>query len=520
MTPNQNPNPNPKPDPWKQARHYSRALLGLLCAGAIFLSTFYLVSSPGMRNEFRHDFLGFSNLAIEIICIVAGIIFVLGASFVVLRIMVNAIINTMEVISAGRFSPLVLTWFTSIVLGIWGFTMFLLGSIALGYLTRYLFNESAFLVFLLELILWIFFLLCNPLILLVSVRYIQASRQLAARLMLIQAAGLINTGVDPIRALAQVNPSASYLDARQHAIAQALKQNLTFAQAINRNVPYLSSADRKLLLAAERMGILGAVLTRKSHDLQQETKAGMNSFVPSIIVMEWSFLFTIVLLIMIFVIPKYERIFEDFGTDLPLATKTFMYISKFLMGTLPDQAMPGILYILIVLAFIPFVLLASPYIKAALGHVAVQARIPVVGDMVMRTNLVAACSFLAHTLRAGIDLPTAVAQTRTLWLSRAVSARLLAWENQMRAGIAPGDAAQSAGLPPVMAAFIRSAQNGPAMGNAMDRLARYYQNQTSRARIVIENLALPVTLLVTGIVVGAVVIALFLPMAKLIQKLV
>jgi type IV pilus assembly protein PilC len=501
----------PNPPPPKKRPLALRLFLGFLFVAAIFLATFYLVSSPHQRNTITQDFLTFNTHAASALCIVIGSALALSAIYLILRFLTISIVRAVEIASAGRLSPAALSWAIAVVLGLWGFVMCVIISIALSVL-----SDAGFI---LGLLLWFFFICFNPLALLVAIRYVQAKRQLAARLLLIQAAGLVSAGVDPIRALANVRPHMSYLDARQHAIVQSLRENLTFAEALNRAIPYLTRADKALLLAAQRMGILGPVLTQKSQDIQRQKNPGMTGFASSIVVMEWSFLVTVVLLIMIFVIPKFEKIFEDFGTDLPFATKTLLFTAKYLMGVLPDQPVPGILYLLLAFASIPLFLIIWSFLKGRLARLAVDIQLPILGDLFLRSGMVDVCYFLSHTLRAGIDLPTALAQTRTLVLNPAIKFRLAAWESQLRHGLPPAQAAQLAGLPPVMTAFIRSAQHGPAMGDAMDRLARYYQNQTSRTRIVLESLLMPLTILATGLVIGGVVIALFAPMIKLLAKL-
>ncbi len=516
MTPNP-PSPNPpapaKPGLWKTLRHKLRMLYGMLCMGGLAFALIFLLA-------LTHSHLPDWGLwALQTGCIIAGILFILSVIYTVVRIAATGIVRIMEIVGIGRLSPLTLSWFTAVGLGVWLVFLTVMMSVIISLLGRVFFGEDSIAEFLAQMTLWILSILFNPLALLVAVRYIQAKRQIASRLLLIQAAGLVNAGVDPRRALAQVEPFGTYLDEQQYAIAQELQQDGNFARALNRCIPYLSSEDKALLLAGERMGVLGPVLTQKSHDLQDQSRSSVSGFIPSIIVMEWSAMIVLVLMIMTFIIPKFEMIFEDFGTGIPLLTKGLLYATKYLMGTMPEQAVPGVIYILLFFMAIPLLLLVWPVIKGALGQIAVWARIPVVRDAVVRAGLADACLFLGHALRAGVDLPGAVAQTRTLKLSGWVRGRLLAWETDMRAGIAPADAAQKAGLPPVMAAFIRSAQNGPAMGDALERLGRYYRDQTSRTWIVIENLAMPVAILVTGITIGWVVIALFVPMVKLMQRL-
>ena len=107
----------------------------------------------------------------------------------------------------------------------------------------------------------------------------------------------------------------------------------------------------KLIAAGEIGGVLDLILQRlaefmeKAAKLKARIKGAM--VYPTVVI---SVAVLIVLGIMILIVPKFEKIFADFGTELPMMTKMLMNFSRWIGGRLyPDQVVPGFVWLAVLL---------------------------------------------------------------------------------------------------------------------------------------------------------------------------
>src|SRR4051812_24096673 len=104
----------------------------------------------------------------------------------------------------------------------------------------------------------------------------------------------------------------------------------------------------KMVNAGEIGGVLDVILQRlaefmeKSQRLRRKIRGAM--VYPSVVVIVAMAILTF---IMVFIIPKFEEIFTDFGVELPGLTLWLINTSRWVAGNNADQAIGGWLYICI-----------------------------------------------------------------------------------------------------------------------------------------------------------------------------
>ena len=109
--------------------------------------------------------------------------------------------------------------------------------------------------------------------------------------------------------------------------------------------------------------------------------------------------------IMVFIIPKFEAIFTDFGVALPWLTRWLMRTSRWFAGTMIGQGIPGYLIALPfpVLAYIFWTLIR----KAGPGRAATDYMIlysPVFGNLVRKTVIARFTRTLGTLISAGVPI--------------------------------------------------------------------------------------------------------------------
>jgi type IV pilus assembly protein PilC len=219
-------------------------------------------------------------------------------------------------------------------------------------------------------------------------------------------------------------------------------------------------------------------------------------------------------MIMIFVIPKFEEIFRDFGTKLPTVTVVLLNISRWFANQY------GWAY---VLAF-PFVFMAL--IKLAKmsegGKYAVDAiklKIPILGGILGKTAIARFTRTLGTLISAGVPILDALNITRETCGNEVYSRALAKVHDAIREGESMADPLRATKV--CDAIVVNMVDVGEETGDLDKMLMKIADNYDNDVDVLVGSLISilePVMVVILGLIVGFIVIALFAPMITLIQS--
>jgi general secretion pathway protein F len=216
----------------------------------------------------------------------------------------------------------------------------------------------------------------------------------------------------------------------------------------------------------------------------------------------------VVLFLVTYVVPRFSGIYEDIGGELPFASKMLMQ-----WGRLLDAHDVAVLA-----GFLAFVALAGygvlrPGFRAAVGRLC--ARIPVVGYQIELYQLARLYRTVGMLLRGGLPVVTAFEMTRGL-LAAAARPQLAAATRAVREGRSLADALAAQGLTtPVAERMLRVGERSGNMGEMMERIAAFYDEELSRFVDVATRLIEPAMMTVIGLVIGLIVVLMYFPIFEL-----
>jgi len=261
--------------------------------------------------------------------------------------------------------------------------------------------------------------------------------------------------------------------------------------------------------ASERTGSIAEALRRFVAYQQQidllKKRLINASIYPAVLLAAGSL---VVLFLVAYVVPRFSGIYEDIGGELPFASKMLMQ-----WGRLLDA------HGLAVLAgFLACVALAGygvlrPGFRAAVGRL--SARIPMVGHQIELYQLARLYRTVGMLLRGGLPVVTAFEMTRGL-LAAAARPQLAAATRAVREGRSLGDALSAQGLTtPVAERMLRVGERSGNMGEMMERIAAFYDEELSRFVDVATRLIEPAMMTVIGLVIGLIVVLMYFPIFEL-----
>ncbi|OLD06830.1 MAG: type II secretion system protein [Deltaproteobacteria bacterium 13_1_40CM_3_69_14] len=261
--------------------------------------------------------------------------------------------------------------------------------------------------------------------------------------------------------------------------------------------------------ASERTGAIAEALRRFVAYQQQidllKKRLINASIYPAVLLAAGSL---VVLFLVAYVVPRFSGIYEDIGGELPLASKMLMQ-----WGRLLDA------HGLAVLAgFLACVALAGygvlrPGFRAAVGRL--SARIPMVGHQIELYQLARLYRTVGMLLRGGLPVVTAFEMTRGL-LAAAARPQLAAATRAVSEGRSLTDALAAQGLTtPVAERMLRVGERSGNMGEMMERIAAFYDEELSRFVDVATRLIEPAMMTVIGLVIGLIVVLMYFPIFEL-----
>jgi general secretion pathway protein F len=261
--------------------------------------------------------------------------------------------------------------------------------------------------------------------------------------------------------------------------------------------------------AAERTGAIREALTRYVAYQQQVDvlrKSLVNaSIYPAVLCVAG---LLVVAFLMGYVVPRFSSIYEDMGSNLPLASRMLMHWGQFL-----EAHGFGVLMGFAALVVGAIWLFMRPGFRAAIG--ARLARIPALGDRLHIYQLARLYRTVGMLQRGGTPMVTAMRMSAGL-LGANLRPAFADATQAVREGRSIADAMEQYGLTtPVAARMLRVGERSGNMGEMMERIAAFYDDELARWVAIMTRLVEPALMSLIGILIGGIVVLMYFPIFEL-----
>jgi general secretion pathway protein F len=209
-----------------------------------------------------------------------------------------------------------------------------------------------------------------------------------------------------------------------------------------------------------------------------------------------------------YVVPRFSGIYEDLGTSIPASSRLLMHWGQFLQenGT-------SVLFVAIALfATATYVVTRRRFRVAFVNTI---TRFPAIGRQVFTYQLARLYRTVGMLLRGGTPAITAFRMSSQL-LSEALRPHLGRAIQDIAEGKSLANSLEQSKLTtPVAARMLRVGERSGDMGEMMERIATFYDNELARAVDILTRLIEPVLMLVIGLVIGFIVVLMYFPIFEL-----
>ncbi|MCK6454901.1 MAG: type II secretion system F family protein [Phycisphaerae bacterium] len=323
-----------------------------------------------------------------------------------------------------------------------------------------------------------------------------------------QLAVMVDTGVslkDALDACRNRSNSPGFAAALEDVV-EHVEGGSEFSAALARHPRIFSSLLVSMVKASEASGTMGLMLQRAADFLvgQRELRKKIKGAVAYPIAM-LSFAFGVTVFLMTWVLPKFAAIYAGKEASLPALTRYLMAISD-------GMRVYGI-HMLIGAAGIAALLLVHFRRPAGQWHLDwIKLHLPALGKMFHQTYVARGLRTLGTMTQSGVTILEAVALTRSACGNRYYERMWDAAVESLADGKQLSDALAASGLlsPPVLQ-MIRAGERTGKLGPVLERIANHCEAELSVAVKAATAMLEPIIIVVLGSVVGALVIALLLP---------
>lgn len=278
----------------------------------------------------------------------------------------------------------------------------------------------------------------------------------------------------------------------------------------------------KMVAAGEVGGVLDVILQRladfmeKSQRLRRRIKGAM--IYPVVVI---SIAVLIVTGIMYYVIPKFQEIFNDFDVELPALTLWLVDTSKWVAGnSSEDQSVPGAVWILIspFLVFLVYKLIRVTGPGKAATDI-IFARLPVLGPLLRKTAVARFTRTLGTLISAGVPILEAITITKETSGNYIYEKALTKVHDSIREGETFAAPLQEAKVcDPIVVNMIDVGEETGDLDIMLMKIADNYDEEVDVAVASLLSLLEPFMVVILGGIVGTIVLALFLPLVKMIES--
>jgi type IV pilus assembly protein PilC len=329
-----------------------------------------------------------------------------------------------------------------------------------------------------------------------------------------QFSTMINSGLPLVQAmgiLADQSENPSLREITKQVVFDVESGN-TVADALRKHPGAFSDLYVNMVAAGEAGGILDTILMRlavfmeKNDALVRKVKGAM--IYPGVIMTVAG---GAIVVLLIFVIPTFQRMFKEAGIPLPLPTQIVIWLSENLQR-----------YWYVIVALIGAAVwgvkkyYATSNGKLVLDRLMLKA--PVLGDVLRKSAVSRFTRTLGTLIGSGVSILDGLEITAKTSGNRVIQDAIM----ESRASIAGGETIsaplkKSQVFPPMVISMINVGEQTGGLDEMLGKIADFYDEEVDAAVSGLLALMEPVMIVFLGVVVGGMVVAMYLPIFDMVN---
>jgi type IV pilus assembly protein PilC len=329
-----------------------------------------------------------------------------------------------------------------------------------------------------------------------------------------QFATMINSGLPLVQSLdilAEQTENATLRKTIQEVLYD-VESGHTLADAMGRHPRIFSDLFVNMVAAGEAGGILDTILLRlavfleKNDALRRKIKGAM--VYPAVI---FSVAAAAIVILLVFVIPTFQQMFESAGIPLPLPTRIVIGMSAFLQG----------FWWAVGAAIVAIAFLIRQFYRTDGGELFIDRTLlamPILGDVQRKAAVARFTRTLGTLVSSGVSILEGLEITARTAGNRVIHDAVMG----SRASIAGGETIagplkESGAFPPMVVQMINVGEQTGGLDDMLTKIADFYDEEVDAAVETLLSAMEPIMIVVLGVIVGGMIVAMYLPIFDMIN---
>jgi type IV pilus assembly protein PilC len=295
------------------------------------------------------------------------------------------------------------------------------------------------------------------------------------------------------------------------AIKGDVEGGTSLAEALAKHPLHFDDLFVSLVSAGEQAGALETLLDKiatykeKTEAIKKKIKKAL--FYPTAVVVV---AIVVTAILLIYVIPEFESLFQGFGADLPAFTRFVIDISKFVQST-------GWLLLIAIVGGI-WGLIEAKKRNRGVQHFfdRLLLKLPILGSILNKSAIARYSRTLSTTFAAGVPLVEALASVAGACGNIVYEGAVLKMRDEVATGQRLQRAMENTNLFPNMVnQMIAVGEESGSLDSMSAKVADFYEEEVDNAVDSMSSLLEPLIMAILGVLVGGLVIAMYLPIFKM-----
>ena len=293
-------------------------------------------------------------------------------------------------------------------------------------------------------------------------------------------------------------------------IKEDVESGSTFADALKKHPKAFDDLYVNLVAAGEIGGILDTILNRlaayieKALKLKKKVKSAMTY--PATII---GIAVVVIAVILVFVIPSFEKMFADFGGTLPAPTQIVIDLSNFIQS-----------YILVMIgAAWALIFILKRIYKTPAGRLQMDAiflKLPVMGVLIRKVAVAKFTRTLGTMISSGVPILDGLEIVAKTAGNKVVENAIYRVRQSISEGKTIAEPLEKSGVFPAMVCqMIAVGEQSGSIDTMLNKVADFYDDEVDDAVGNLTAMMEPMLMLFLGTTVGGLVVAMYLPIFKL-----
>ena len=329
-----------------------------------------------------------------------------------------------------------------------------------------------------------------------------------------QFATMINSGLPLVQSLDILAEQTENPNLRKtiQDVLYDVESGHTLADAMGKHSKIFSDLYVNMVAAGEAGGILDTILLRlaafleKNDALLRKIKGAM--IYPAVIL---SVAAIAICILLIFVIPTFQKMFSSAGVPLPLPTRIVIAASAVLQSY----------WWAIAIAIAAIIFGLRSFYKTDQGQLTIDAlllKLPILGDVQRKSAVSRFTRTLGTLVSSGVSILEGLEITAKTSGNRVIHDAVMG----SRASIAGGETIagplkESGVFPPMVVQMINVGEQTGGLDEMLTKIADFYDEEVDAAVDAMLSAMEPIMIVVLGVVVGGMIVAMYLPIFDMIN---